>query len=532
MPTPGGAAASRAPAACRARARATDGEPPPVPESRPVLTLRDICKRFQGVRALEGVSFDLRPGEVHALMGENGAGKSTLMKIAAGLFRPDSGSIRIAGAEAVLRRPADATARGIHTVFQELCVLPNLDVGHNILIGEEPARAGGLWLDRRELYARAQAVLDRWGIALDARTPAARLSTGARQMVEIARACAGTPRALILDEPTSSLGRHEEETLFSLIARLKAEGVGIVYITHRMSEVFRLSDRITVLRDGRHVVTGPASAFDRDGLIRAMVGRPVDERPAAAAAAARPVVLAARGVARPPRVMPTDIELRAGEVTGLGGLMGAGRSELARLLAGVDRPAAGRMELDGRPFAPAGVAAAVRAGVAYVPEDRKTLGLVLTLSVADNLALPNLPRLSRLGWVAPARVTALARDWMGRLGIKAASPAAGVATLSGGNQQKVALARWMATLPRVILLDEPTRGVDVGAKAEIHRLVRALAAEGAAVLVISSELPELLAVCDRILVMARGRLAGELAAAEASEERLLALAFAEPGEAA
>ena len=495
---------------------------------QPILDLSGITKRFQGTLALVDVSFDLRPGEVHALMGENGAGKSTLMKVAAGLHQPDEGEIRLAGSPIRFGSPSEAKSAGIHTVFQELAVLENLDVAHNILIGEEPARLGGLLLDRPGLYARAQEVLDRYAIPLDARAPVAQLPTGQRQMLEIARACAENPKVLILDEPTSSLGRQEEELLFALIARLKAAGVGIVYITHRMSEVMALSDRITVLRDGRHVVTGPTADFTRESLIRAMVGRAVEDRHPRDEVESLPVRLSLRGLARPPAVWPTDLDLHAGEVLGLAGLMGAGRSELARLIAGADAATEGRMELDGKPYAPRRVGDAVRAGVAFVLEDRKAHGLVLELSVADNLALPSLRRYRKGGFLRLGRLRALTRDWMAKLGVKAATPDVGVTALSGGNQQKVVLAKWLATEPQVILLDEPTRGVDVGAKAEIQRLIRDLAKGGAAVLVISSELPEVLAVSDRIAVMAQGRIAGILPAAQATEENLLALAFAEP----
>ncbi len=493
----------------------------------PFLKLSGISKRFQGVTALDGVDFDVRAGEVHALMGENGAGKSTLMKIAAGFHRADAGTVEIGGHAVELSGPAAATHLGVHTVYQELTVLENLDVGRNIMVGAEPTKWGGLWLDRQGLYARAQAVLDRLDIKLDARTPIDRLSTGARQMVEIARACAEEPRVLVLDEPTSSLGRHEEELLFALIGRLRATGVGIVYISHRMSEVFRLSDRITVLRDGRHVVTGPAGDFTRDRLIRAMVGRSVEDIRHAAEIDDLPVALQVRGLTRAPQVQGVDLTLHKGEVLGLAGLMGAGRTELARLMGGVDRPQAGTMHLFGEPFAPPSVGAAVRAGVAYLPEDRKLLGLVLSQSVTDNIALPSLRRLTTNGLLSLRRARALAETWMGKLGVKAVSPQVPVDTLSGGNQQKVVIAKWLAVGPRVVLLDEPTRGVDVGAKAEIHALIRNLASNGAAVLVISSELTEVLAVCDRIAVMAAGRISGTVPAATASEESLLSLAFAE-----
>ncbi|WP_375569699.1 sugar ABC transporter ATP-binding protein [Ahrensia marina] len=494
--------------------------------STPRLSLHGITKRFPGVIALDDVSFDVRAGEVHAFMGENGAGKSTLMKIGAGIHRPDEGFIEVEGQRVGLSTPSDATALGIHTVFQELTVLPNLDVGQNIMIGQEPMQAG-IWLDRGALYSKAQAILDRLDIKLDARTPIGSLSAGQRQMVEIARACGETPKVLVLDEPTSSLGRQEEELLFALVDRLRADGVGIVYITHRMSEVFRLADRITVLRDGKHVVTGDAKDFTREKLIAAMVGRAVDEKRSGVHVADLPVALRVDGLSRGTAVRDVSLDVHVGEVLGVAGLMGAGRTELARLMAGVDRRDAGSMTLFGEPFSPNTVADAIEAGVAYLPEDRKTQGLVLSLSVADNIALPNLGSLSQSGWLSMAKLKAMAKEWSGKLGIRAASPDVAADTLSGGNQQKVAIAKWLAIAPKVILLDEPTRGVDVGAKSEIYTLIRDLSAQGTAVMVISSELPEVLQISDRIAVMAQGRVAGVVSAADATEESLLELAFTE-----
>ena len=492
-----------------------------------LLELTDVTKRFPGVLALDGARFDLQPGEVHALMGENGAGKSTLMKVASGLFPPSAGAIRLAGHLTRFNGPGDAKAAGIHTVFQELTVLPNRTVAENILVGREPVLAAGAWLDKREMAARAQATLDRLGIDLDAQRNAGTLSTGQRQMVEIARACAQNPRILILDEPTSSLGRAEEELLFDLVRRLRGDGVGIIYITHRMSEVFALSDRITVLRDGRFVLSGTTNTLDRPTLIRAMVGRDVAENRHTADPQTLPIALKASGLVRAPSVRGVDLSLHAGEVLGVAGLMGSGRTEIARCLAGIDRPDAGEMTFFGKPYAPTSIRDAMDQGVAYVSEDRKGLGLVLSLSVADNLALPNLGRLARGGVVTPTSIRQFASRWMKTLGVKASSARTVVNTLSGGNQQKVSLAKWLATKPRVILLDEPTRGVDIGAKAEIYDLIRRMAAEGAAVLAISSELPELLQIADRIAVVAQGTIAGIVPAADATEETLLDLAFDE-----
>jgi ribose transport system ATP-binding protein len=495
--------------------------------TEPALALHDVGKAYPGVQALDGVSFDVRPGEVHALMGENGAGKSTLMKIAGGVVRPDAGTVEVAGRPVQLTSPRDAARAGIQVVFQELTVLDNLDVAHNLLVGDLPVRRGAV--DRKALYARAAAVLADLGIDLDPRARAELLGVGRKQLLEIARAVAQRPRVLVLDEPTSSLGRKEEEVLFTLVERLRADGVGVAYISHRMGEVLALADRVTVLRDGRRVITADAGTVSRGDLIRSMVGRELVTSTRVAATPG-PAVLVGRGLVRAPLVAGVDLELRAGEVLGLAGLLGSGRSETARLLAGVDRPAAGGMTLDGRPFSPPTVRAAVRAGVCYLPEDRKLAGLVLGMSIQDNIALPQLRRLRRHGLLSRRAIAERAAHWVSRLSIRTPDTTRPAGVLSGGNQQKVALAKWLATGPRVVLLDEPTRGVDVGAKAEIDALIRALAAAGAAVLVISSELPEVLSVSDRIAVMASGRIVGTVPAAGATEESLLELAFAAGGD--
>ena len=497
------------------------------------ISLRNITKRFPGVVALDDVSFEAQRGEVHAVMGENGAGKSTLMKVIAGIHQPDGGSITIEGTDHILKVPQDANSLGVRTVFQELTVLPNRTVAENIYVGREPTRLGGLEIDASAMLEGAQSLLDTVGIKIDAHVMAGGLSAGARQMIEIARACLTTPKVLILDEPTSSLGREEEIVLFDLISKLKAQDVAIIYITHRMSEVFNLSDRITVLRDGTHVTSGKADAFTRASLIKAMVGRDVATDRHAGNLADQPIALSVEHISHQPAVAPTSLDMRAGEVLGLAGLMGAGRTELARLLGGVDQPQGGQMHLFGKAYAPRSVREAIERGVVYVSEDRKQLGLLQTLSVGENIALPSLAKhAGGAGLISFGQLNAMIADWMERLGVKAGSPDVAVNTLSGGNQQKVVLAKWLATQPRVILLDEPTRGVDVGAKSEIYAKIRQLAADGASVLVVSSELPEIITLSDRIAVMAQGRIVDIVDGATATEEGLLELAFRETAPAA
>lgn len=494
---------------------------------QPLVRLQNISKSFPGVKALDDVCFDIFSGEVHALMGENGAGKSTLMKILSGAYQPDAGIIEIEGRLVRIHNPAESARLGIGMIYQELTVLSNLDVGRNLLLGREPLASLGR-IDRRRLYDEAARILADLELDINPRTPLDELSMGQRQMVEIARVVASEPRVLIMDEPTSSLGKHEEEVLFALIRKLRSRGVAIVYISHRMDEVFLLADRITVLRDGRHITTQPAAKLTRPELIRLMVGRNIEDlQRRSEGRAAGNIVLEARNVRCGRRLRKANITLRAGEVVGVAGLVGAGRTQLARVLFGVDRPEAGEIRIDGRLVRFRTPVDAIRAGVAYVPEDRKGLGLVLCNTVRFNLMLASLREISQIGVLRKARIEALYQAWVERLRIRAASPNTIIETLSGGNQQKVVLAKWLARRPRALILNEPTRGIDVGAKAEVHGLIRETAAQGVAVMVISSELPEVLAISDRIVVMWNGETIGELEAATASEEAVLALAFGE-----
>jgi ribose transport system ATP-binding protein len=498
----------------------------------PLLRIQNISKRYPGVKALDNVSFDVYPSDVHVLMGENGAGKSTLMKILSGAYQPDEGSLTLAAEQVHFRDPIQARHHGIGMIYQELTVLPNLSVGRNIMLGQEPMTA--LWqVNWRKLYQEAQAVLDELDLALDVRAPLQTLNIAQRQMVEIARAVQQRPRLMIMDEPTSALGKHEEEVLFALIDRLKARGVSIIYISHRMDEVFRLADTITVLRDGQHMDTRPAGDFSRESLIELMVGRNVDigrhEGESQARGEAR---VTTSNLSVTNTLHDITFNLHAGEVLGVAGLVGAGQTQLAELLFGLRQPDAGTLSLDGHPINLPSPQAAIKAGIAYVPEDRKDLGLVLMMSVQNNLTLAALKQHSRSGLLNLRALKTSAQTWVDRLGIRTANLKQQVDSLSGGNQQKVVLAKWLSLQPRVLILNEPTRGVDVGAKVDVHKLIRDIAASGVAVLMISSELPEVLSVSDRIMVMWQGQVTGILPAEGATEEQVLALAFGEQEQAA
>lgn len=500
----------------------------------PLIEVRSISKAYGGVQALAGVSLDIARGEVHALCGENGAGKSTIIKILAGSVRPDAGEILVDGSRLRSGDVRSSEAAGVAVIHQESVAFPHLNTFDNIFVGREPRRMGRLLLDRAAMQRETRALLERlgeWG-AFDPARPVGELSVAQRQMVGMARALSQDCRLLIMDEPTASLSERETGVLFALIRQFREAGVSVLYVTHRLDEIFELSDRVTVFRDGRHVATNPAGEMTRDKLIQLMVGREllqVDHAPRKASADGE-VLLKVRDLSRKGTFSNVSFEVRAGEIVGMAGLVGAGRSEVARVIFGADRADSGAVLVNGSPLRGGSVREAMTRGVAMVPEDRQNLGLVLPMSVGTNLSLAVLRSLTRGGLTSSARERALVAELMTNLAVKAASASVTAQTLSGGNQQKLVIGKWLATNPRVLILDEPTRGVDVGAKAEVHKLVRRLAEQGMATLLISSDLPEVLAMSDRILVMRAGVIAGELPRHEATQERVLSLAIppAEP----
>ena len=482
-----------------------------------------VHKRFGGVHALRGVSLDVRAGEVHALVGENGAGKSTLINILAGAERRDAGRVVFAGREIDFHSPAESQAVGIAVIHQELATLPTLSVGENVLMGHLPSRAG--FLDRHAMHTQARALLGQAGIDVDPRTPLSELSLSQQQLVEIARALSAGARLLVMDEPSSSLTEHETRRLLDLVRQLRARGVAILYVTHRMAEVFAIADRITVYRDGAYVTTLDAAATTPAAVVGSMVGRTLatsvpNESPAIGEAVLelRSLTKASRDAdGRRPPLDGVSLTVRCGEVVGLAGLVGSGRSEVARAIFGADPFDSGEILLDGHAVRFRSPADAIRAGIAMVPEDRKGLALFVDQPLRSNISAVALPALTRLGVVRRRRERALAADQVRRLQIRALGLEAPVRKLSGGNQQKTVLARWLVSRPKLLILDEPTHGVDVGAKEEIASLIRALARDGVAILLISSELPEILALSDRILVMRAGRIVAAFDRADADE---------------
>lgn len=486
----------------------------------PLLQASGIVKQFPGTLALDRVQLDLYPGEIHAVVGENGAGKSTLMKILSGVYTADAGEILFEGRRVTPSTPREALQLGIAIVHQELSLVPPLTVAENIFPGRLPTNWLG-FVKYGQLFRDARRVLDDLDVHVDPRALVSDISIANQQLVEIAKALSQNCKVLILDEPTSALTEREVEILFSLLKRLAAQGVGILYISHKLDEIFRLSDRITVLRDGQYIGTVKTAEATTDMIIRMMVGRELGSMyPPKADEIGQPL-LEVRDLRLPGSSAKINLALRAGEIVGVAGLIGAGRTELARAIFGVDPITDGQILLDGKPISISSPSEAIQHRIGYLPEDRKAAGLFLDMSVKWNIESVNRPAVTSYGFVDPNREAELAREYISRLEISTPSIEQEVRRLSGGNQQKVLVAKWLAIRPRVFMVDEPTRGVDVGAKSEIHHLLRELAAAGVAVMMISSELPEILGLSDRILVMHNGAIVAELDGNAATEEQIM-----------
>ena len=502
----------------------------PVHEGEVIVSLTGVSKRYGPIQALEDVALELRAGEVHCVAGENGAGKSTLIKILTGAVQRDSGAYEIEGRDMGDPTPAQARDAGVGVVYQELSLLPDLSVGENLLMGRLPARRG---ITRPgELKRAANAMLERVGLDwLDPRTPVEETSLAVRQLVEIAKVLGQNPRVLIFDEPTTALSEGETKALLARIHQLRDEGHAIMYVSHHLEEMFDIGDRVTILRDGKFARTARMSEIDHDGLIGSMVGRKIENlyphNPDRALGEPR---LQVRGLQPAGSEHPIDLVVRAGEIVGIAGLLGSGRSELLRAVFGADPVQAGHIEIDGKKVPPGSPRRAVQAGLGLLTEDRKTLGLLLELSIRENASLAHLDEISRFWIVDKKRERNLVDHYLGGLRLRAGTWEQPVSSLSGGNQQKVLLARWLATKAKVLLFDEPTKGVDVGAKSEIYKVIGDLAAEGLGVIVVSSYLPEVLGLADRVVVMREGGVAGELQAKGSTEEDVLRLAS--PGAAA
>ncbi|MFV0406026.1 MAG: sugar ABC transporter ATP-binding protein [Propioniciclava sp.] len=491
---------------------------------RLLLEVRDISKRFGATQALAEVSFDIRAGEVHALTGENGAGKSTLMKIISGNYSPDSGEILVRGERQHFTGPQAAKDVGIAIIHQELNTIADMSVAENLALGREPKTVLGL-LDRGALAEQARQKLARVGLDIDPRMPIGSLSVGLQQMIEIARAVSEDAQVLVLDEPTAALSQAEAEHLFGLIEQMRSDGMGLVYISHRMEEVWRLADRVSVFRDGRWVGTREKAAVRPDEIVHMMVGRPVEDLYANVHREPGEVRLAVTELTSANGAIgPVSFTVRAGEIVGMVGLVGAGRTEVARMIYGAERPASGEITVDGQRYRPRSPQRSIKSGIALLPEDRKEEALLLQMSVTDNVAISTLWKWLRGPLLMPKRVAESVAVLTQRLRVKAASGSIAVQSLSGGNQQKVVLARMLNQEPRLLILDEPTRGVDIGAKSEIYRIIDEIAHAGTAVLVISSDLPEALGLSDRLLVMRAGRIAAELAGDSATEHAVMEFA--------
>jgi rhamnose transport system ATP-binding protein len=491
--------------------------------SENILELKNITKQFAGVEVLHGVSFALRPGEVHALLGENGAGKSTLVKVITGIHQPDGGEIYLDDKQVHFNDPLQARRAGIAAIYQELSLCPDLDVAENIFLGQQPVAMGGR-IDWRKLYGEADHLLTSLGVHLDLRTKARDLSIAQRQSVEIARAFSLHARILIMDEPTSSLTLSEAAELFGLMRRLRSEGTAIIFISHRLEELFEVAEQVTVLRDGTYVGTRPVKGVTRDELIRLMVGRTIsnlfpkqDVRPGE-------IALKVDHLTHTGIFKDISFELRKGEILGMAGLVGAGRTDVARAIFGVVPPTSGTIQVEGRQVEIMSPRQAISLGLAYVPEDRQLHGLITAMNITSNISLPILKEYALWGWLKDKAERLATFKAARQMEVRANSMWQTTRTLSGGNQQKVVLAKWLSTRPRILILDEPTRGIDVGTKAAVHALMSNLAAEGLAILMISSELPEVLGMSDRILVMHEGQMTGLFNGAEATQEKIISAA--------
>lgn len=492
-----------------------------------MLRATGIVKRFAGVVALDHVDFEVRPGQSVALMGENGAGKSTLIKVLTGVYHPDAGEVRLNGQSVNFARPLDAQRAGVSTIYQEVNLVPLMSVAQNIFLGREPCTKLGL-VDHKSMQEQARDLLSNYGVKVDVRRQLRSLPLGVQQMVALARAVSISARVVIMDEPTSSLEARETATLFHVIGQLRDEGVAIVYVTHRIDEIYRVCDMVAILRDGKSVHAGPLAEVDRTELISLMLGRALEHTRDSGMTAfaelgestARPV-LVADDLSRRHQIDGVTIQLKPGEVVGLGGLLGSGRSETLRAMAGVMPVDRGTVSVDGRQVRGGSIAAAIRAGIVMLPEDRKAEGIIPEMSVHDNIVLAALPRLSKAGFASSKNQSAVVDVFMKRLHIKASSPAQKVSELSGGNQQKVMIARWLAMSPKILLLDDPTRGIDVGAKAEVQLLIDELAKEGLAIMLVSGEVEEIIEGSTRVIILRDGTVTTELRGAEVSEKNLL-----------
>ncbi len=491
--------------------------------SAPILEIRGIAKRFDATQALDDVSLSLHPGEIHALLGENGAGKSTLIKIITGVHQPDRGQILLAGQPVSIHSAAEAQRLGVAAIYQEPLLFPDLNVAENIFIGHQNR---GAVVDWRQMFREAEAILAELGVGLDVRNPARGLALAAQQSVEIAKAISMNVRVLIMDEPTASLSAHEVQELFKLVRDLKRQGVAILFVSHRLEEVLEIADKITVFRDGRLISTRPRADATPQRSIADMVGREIDILKARPTVARKDLLLSVVGLGREGAFDGVTFDLHRGEVLGLAGLIGAGRTDIGLALFGIEPATSGTIQLRGKPVAVRSPREGMELGIAYVSEDRRQLGLILPMSVFANITLPILRRfLNRVGLIRTSLERRAAESFRTRLAIRTPSVDLAVAKLSGGNQQKVMLSKWLNTNPSILILDEPTRGVDVGSKAEVHAIIGELAAEGIGVILISSDLPEVLALSDRVLVMREGRQMAILDRAGADQESVMTAAM-------